>query len=191
MCKKYFDRKWSFIIVLEESKAKIIGLITSSIKKFTQNNPHVKVYTFGLYSCPWAGWLTINFDAQKHSEKYIENLKVKYISWDEQEFYDTFCNNCPDFEYADYSAMNFPIWQQQCESQERVAFKNSLGNIIEINQYTEGDEAINKVVYEYYVNILEELEERQLFDILNQEQVLRIGVQMLDSTIQKFWLYRK
>ena len=118
-------------------------------------------------------------------------MEKKNISWYGQDSHGTFCENCPDFEYVDYACINLPTWQQQCESQETVTIKNSLGNIIEINQYTDGDEAINKVVYEYYVNILEELEERQLFDNLNQEQILRIGVQMLDSTYEKFWVYRK
>lgn len=135
--------------------------------------------------------MTINFDVQKHSEKYVESLKIKNLSWYGQDLYGTFCNNCPDFEYVDYASINFPAWQQQCESREIVTFKNGLGNIIEINQSIDGDEALNKVVYEYYIEILEELEEKLLFGTLNQEQVLRIGVQMLDSTYEKFWVCRK
>ena len=135
--------------------------------------------------------MTINFDVQTHSDTYVENLKRKNVSWYGQDSDGNYCNNCPDFEYVDYSCINFPDWQQQCEVHETVTFKNRLGNLIEINQSIDGDEAINKVIYEYYVEILKDLEQRRLFDNLNRDQGLRIGVQMLDSRYEKFWSYGK
>lgn len=179
------------MIVLAESKIEIRTLINNAINCFTCHNPSVKVYTLGLYSCPWAGWLTLNFDTQHHSTKYVDNLRASNISWFGQDHFGTFCNNCSDFEYVNYAHINLSVWQRQYESQDIITVKNELDQISDIDLSTDGDEAFNKVFFEYYIGILEELEKERLFDKLNQEQIFRLGVQMLDSSLEEFWIYQK
>lgn len=171
-----------------ESKIEFINLLSSSIDSFSRLKPQETIAMVGIYLCPWAGWLTVNFDTKNHSEHYVDSLKRKTLFG--VDHFGSFCNNCPDFKYVDYAHISFPSWQHEYESQEIITFNIGSKQVVEINLLTEGDEGFNKIFFEYYVGVLEEITNSLIFEKLNQERVMRLGVQLLDSTHEKFWVHK-
>lgn len=155
-------------------KPEIINFIIKSVNDFITKHPNVKTSVIGLYSCPWAGWITINFD----TEKYPDNM-------------DTLIPNCPDFKYVDFSYTRFPDWQEQYNTNDIITLNDGSENFPVINLLSDGDEALNKVFFNYYIHLMAELENDGLFRLISPHEKLIIGVQLLDSQYEKFWVTTK
>ncbi|ENI5462346.1 hypothetical protein ABZG89_002390 [Flavobacterium psychrophilum] len=93
--------------------------IENSIFKFIEENGKPK--TLGIYCCPWAGWLTTNFN----------------LSEDEQ--------NCPDFEFVEFDFIELPELEEEYQN-DKTEFK--IGENLTTVDFEElGDEAINEFIF--------------------------------------------
>ncbi|MBP6387261.1 MAG: hypothetical protein KA327_11635 [Pseudarcicella sp.] len=104
---------------LDNILIRINSEIEKSIQKFVEENGIPK--TLGIYCCPWAGWLTTNFNLSK----------------DEQ--------NCPDFEFVEFDLIELPEIEEEHQN-EKPIFK--IGEILTtLNTNDFGDEAINEFIF--------------------------------------------
>lgn len=114
--------------------------IENSIIKFIEENGNPK--TIGIYCCPWAGWLTTNF-----------NLTI-----DEQ--------NCPDFEFVEFDFIELPELEEEYQN-DKVEFK--IGdNIITLDIEEKGDEAINELMFNSIKTIAIRLKENKNIEVVLQ-----------------------
>lgn len=150
------------MINLDKERVLIERFWTDSIEKFNIVNPEVKVYTVGLYCCPWAGWMTINFDTKPNGD------------------------NCPDFTNVAFGEHDLERWQNEYDNNDILEIFLD-GNIQTINLEEDEDELINGIVFTYLKTILKVPQLLKVTDILKKSEPFRVGIQMLDSTETEFW----
>jgi hypothetical protein len=109
---------------LDNYVSKIENFIQDSINKFQRE--YKSPTSVGIYCCPWAGWLTVNFNV------------IRTIS-DTQ-------NNCPDFEFVEYASLDLEDWQNEYEK-EHPEFK--INQIIKKHNHDFGDEKFNELIFEF------------------------------------------
>lgn len=112
------------MINLDNYAQSIKDFIHSSMASFSDKKGQPA--SIGIYCCPWAGWLTTNFNINKTIE-------------------DT-GNNCPDFEFVAFDSMDLGDWQIEYEKDEPLF--QAAGEIPEYNQDM-GDERLNEIVFAY------------------------------------------
>jgi hypothetical protein len=150
------------LINLDIDKVLIEKFWLESIKAFIKVNPDVNVCTVGLYCCPWAGWMTINFDTNPDGD------------------------NCPDFTYVAFEQLDLEHWQDEYDNNEIMEILVN-GNIQTLNHEDDEDERINDIIFVYLRTILKESKLITVTNILKKNETLKVGIQMLDSTIAEFW----
>lgn len=131
------------MVNLDENITEIKEFIQNSIEKFQieKGNPN----SIGIYCCPWAGWLTTNFNIDK-TLKETEN-------------------NCPDFQFVEFDLLELETWQEEYENDTPEFSIN--GRIIEYNHYL-GDEKLNEIIFGYLKPIVRRIKEKNNSDFLLQ-----------------------
>lgn len=123
------------MINLDEKTKQIEEFIQSSIDKFRIENGNPNAV--GIYCCPWAGWLTTNFNLDK-------TLDETY-------------NNCPDFQFVAFDSLESPELEEECEK-DYPEFEIN-GQIIQHDQDS-GDEKLNELIFNYLKSIARELKNK-------------------------------
>ena len=112
------------MLILDNYKDKIEDFISMSIEKFKVENGEPS--SVGIYCCPWAGWLTTNFN----SSKTIEETH----------------SNCPDFEFVAFDSLDLGEWQAEYEN-DLPMFEIS-GKIANYG-HDLGDEKLNEIIFTF------------------------------------------
>jgi len=105
---------------------------TETIKEFLQTSmvrfqsENGEPNSIGIYCCPWAGWLTTNFNV----DKTLRETE----------------NNCPDFEFVEYDGLELEGWQDEYESDEPMYV---VGGRTMKHDHDSGDEELNGLVFRY------------------------------------------
>ncbi len=84
------------MIELDKYSNFIENFIQDSIGRFKSDNKG-EPKSIGIYCCPWAGWLTTNFNIHKTLNETN--------------------NNCPDFEFVEFDFLELDGWQEEYESE--------------------------------------------------------------------------
>jgi hypothetical protein len=131
------------MLELEPYKIQITEFITDSINRFiAENGPPSSI---GIYCCPWAGWLTINFN----KSKTLTQTK----------------NNCPDFEFVEFDLLDFPEWQEEYEL-ESPTYKIDAQVIV--HQHDLGDAKLNELFFHFLEPLAAKIKQQRKEDILLQ-----------------------
>lgn len=154
------------MIELETYRSEIKRFWGEAIKNFSVTYPDSQLTCVALYCCPCAGWLTINFDTEKDSD------------------------NCPDFIYSAFDLLQLEEWQEEYDN-DSILEINVNDEIKSIDVEEEGDEAFNEVVFDYLKMLLQDPKLLLPIDDLNKGVPFRMGVQMLDSAYEEFWVVRE
>lgn len=112
------------MINIDKDVKQIEEFIQSSIEKFILKNGNPN--SVGIYCCPWAGWLTTNFNLER-------TLKETQ-------------NNCPDFQFVEFDFLELQKWQEEYEN-ENPEFEINGKKII--HNHNLGDEKLNELVFSY------------------------------------------
>lgn len=148
------------MIDLDNHRSPLLKFVNHSISEFSRLHHEIRVTCVALYCCPWAGWVSINFDTNRESY------------------------NCPDFSFCAFKIYDVQQWQDECAKNELLLRLN--GEIIHIND-EEDDETLNNIVFRFLVNVMKQPEIVNRVIALNRDISYRIGVQMLDSEYVDFW----
>ena len=120
------------MLVLERNNQKINEFVRLSISRFEAENG--KPLLVGIYCCPWAGWITTNFNLTK-------------------EIIDT-NHYCPDFEYVEYDILELPEWVNEYETDFPEFALN--GDLIK-HDHDLGDENLNRLMFHFLKSIMVKL----------------------------------
>lgn len=120
------------MINIDKNIKQIEKFIQNSIEKFKMENGNPN--SIGIYCCPWAGWLTTNFNLEK--------------TLDETQ------NNCPDFQFVEFDFLELPEWQEEYENTNPQFEIN--GQKIE-HDHDFGDEKLNEIIFSYLKPIVRDL----------------------------------
>jgi hypothetical protein len=124
------------MINLNRNTKQIEEFIQNSIEKFQSENGIPT--SIGIYCCPWAGWLTTNFNLDK--------------KLNETEY------NCPDFQFVEFDLLELSEWQEEYEN-EMPKFEIG-GQTIEHN-HDFSDEKLNELIFNYLKPIIRRLKEKE------------------------------
>ncbi|AEA45737.1 hypothetical protein [Fluviicola taffensis] len=123
------------MINIDQNTKKIEEFIQNSIDKFRMDNSDPN--SIGIYCCPWAGWLTTNFNI----DKTLEETQ----------------NNCPDFQFVEFDFLELHEWQEEYEKDDPEFEIN--GQKIQHN-HDFGDEKFNELIFNYLIPIVKELKNK-------------------------------
>jgi hypothetical protein len=137
-------------IQLNKDTTRIKEFITKAIYNFEKQHGNPK--SIGVYSCPWAGWITMNFNLTK---------KLEEADW-----------NCPDFEFVEYSFIDFREWNEKYEMSINSSLIIQFDKIHSINPETQGDETLNQIFFQYLKRVVRGIDFNKNYKIV---------LQMLDS----------
>ena len=169
------------MIKLYKNKEDICNFIRNGLMQFQDDYPNEKVSSFAIYACPWAGWITSNFDTNANSESLINQQLETGNHWYGSDVEGYFNNNCPDFLYSNYSELQFEKWAEEYNNGDTISIKiNRISKKI-VNVDVLGDEAFNRIFFDFFVKILDEIIKEDVFISLNKSEIFRFGLQMLDS----------
>lgn len=141
------------MIDLKQNIAPIQNFILKEITKFKIEHGTPK--SIGIYSCPNYGWVSLNFNVNKTVTE-------------------TF-NNCPDFDYVEFSFIEFESWEEEYEKENPIII-NHLGDKEKLS-YLLGDEAFKKPFFEMLVFAVSKIE--------TKISPIEILIQILDSNFVK------
>lgn len=131
------------MVILDNYSEQIEDFIATSIMKFISENSLPA--SIGIYCCPWAGWMTTNFNLVKTAGE------AGY--------------NCPDFEFVEFDLLELPNWQEEYET-DSPTYQVS-GTVI-IHRHERGDEPINEVVFSFLEQIVTKIKQTHHQEILLQ-----------------------
>jgi len=129
--------------ILDEYTIQIENFISDSIRKFINENSQLA--SIGIYCCPWAGWLTTNFNVSKTAEE------TGY--------------NCPDFEFTGFDLLELEKWQEEYET-ELPTFK--ISEAIIKHNHDLGDEKFNAIFFPFLKAIVINIKKAHHKEILLQ-----------------------
>lgn len=174
------------MIDLHSEKENIIKFICDSIQKFSLEEPNVIISTFGIYICPWSGWINIALNEKNKSEEYVNQCKQTNQDWFGKDQLGEYCNNCPDFKFNDYSIYYSNAWQEEYEKQQKVKIKTGHFRVEIADSDKEGDEAINEIFFRYFEKLLYDDAIQKSLSKVKKSLEFRVGVQLLDSAFVRF-----
>lgn len=131
------------MVNLDTHTATIEEFVQTSIDKFKTDNETPS--SIGVYCCPWAGWLTTNF-----------NIDKTLADTD---------NNCPDFEFVEFDILELEGWQEEYESENPTY---DLSGVITKHQPDDGDEKLNELIFNFLKPIIAKLKANNKGDFLLQ-----------------------
>jgi len=138
------------MIKINDYSVKIKNEINSIITKYLSE--HKEINSVGIYSCPWSGWISLCFN----KNKTINDSG----------------SNCPDFEFVEYGMIQIPEWEKEYNS-EKIEIKENALKTFRPDLEKEGDDAFNKIFFDYLKKIAKEE--------LTLKYKDKILIQMLDS----------
>jgi hypothetical protein len=154
------------MIDLREHEQPILSFLQQSLTTFREANPDVRVGHTGLYCCPWSGWVSLCINPTAEAEP-----------------------NCPDFEFVEVALYEAPAWASEYEEAEPLVVTTLAGIPLEVAVEVEGDEALNRIFYEFLRQLLRGA---QAVEALRKVVAgpTRVGVQLLDSEFNESWELR-
>jgi hypothetical protein len=123
------------MLYLDTYSNQVEEFIQNSIEIFQAENGIPN--SIGIYCCPWAGWLSLNF-----------NLDKTLSETD---------NNCPEFQFVEFDLLELPEWQKEYESDTPLFVINGL--TIKHN-HDHGDEKLNELIFSYLKPIVKRANEK-------------------------------
>ncbi len=131
------------MVDLDKNTQEIKEFINASLNRFQEENGQPN--SIGIYCCPWAGWLTTNYNIHKN----IADTE----------------NNCPDFEFVEYDFLELSEWADEYET-DHPEYKLN-GSVIR-HSHNAGDESLNERIFEYLKPIVVDFKEKHNFNFLLQ-----------------------
>ena len=119
------------MIILEDYNVNIHKFISEAVEDF--KTLHGNPDSIGIYCCPWAGWISINFNLTKSIQEAH--------------------HNCPDFEFVEFAPLDLPEWQNEYESSD-PNFR--IGNTLISFEEENADEELNINFFSYLLPIMKE-----------------------------------
>ena len=169
-------------------KPTIKAFVKAEVKRFVEVNPEVVLASAALYSHPVSGWVFLNFDSLENSQRFLQEWEdpddAGWVGKDEDGFFN---NNCPDYDFFEFGRIDFDEWTDEVEENSVIVLMG-LGSKMQIDLEEDGDEALNKAFFSFFISIIEELEAEGAFNSLPKAAGFRLGVQMLDSEFESFWV---
>lgn len=122
------------MVNFNDSSELIENFIQSSINKFIleEGTPS----SVGVYCCPWAGWITTNFNINSTLEETE--------------------NNCPDFEFVEYEIIDLENWEDEYTQENPVFLMN--GNKIFFQH--ESTDKFNGLVFSFLLPIVKKIKDK-------------------------------
>lgn len=176
---------------LPKQREALTDLIVDGLLRFEAVNPEVVWSNIAFDSCPWMGWVAINFDTKEKSDQIVAEYQHKGPAWYEEDKRGKFNNNCADFEYCAFLTHEIPEWHEAYESIGEDYLVNCIdanGQSVLINLELEGDEGLNKIVFVLLKEILLNSVEKIKSLSKNKGIASRVGVQMCSSECEYFEL---
>jgi hypothetical protein len=131
------------MVAIDDSKSEIISFLEGTLERFL--GKFGLPNSVGVYCCPWAGWISLNFNLTKQ----LESTK----------------NNCPDFEFVEYALLDMSIWAQEYQK-DYPEF--TLGGTNPFDRLDLDDEPINGVIFDFLKEIIIHMKPTLRFPILLQ-----------------------
>jgi hypothetical protein len=172
------------MINLEDARNPVRELIESSLASFASGKSDVTWSTFALYACPWAGWITANFDTVANSAGIVARFSVNGPDWYGEDEWGRFNNNCPDFEFREWRGLDLADWQSEYEEAEPIHVRDLSGQDHFIGSE---NEAINGLAFHFLRTVLSDKLSSMKGSSLFPGVRHRFGVQLLDSRFVEFW----
>lgn len=172
------------MINLEHARKPVQALIESSLTSFAAAEPGVTWCTFALYACPWAGWISTNFDTKANSARIDAEFGVHGTEWYAEDEWGRFNTNCPDFAFREWRLLDLPDWQAEYEAAEPIHVRDLSGQDHFIGSE---NEAINGLTFLFLRTVLMDQLRAMKGNPLFPKARHRFGVQLLDSKFAEFW----
>jgi len=172
------------MINLEDARKPVQELIESSLTSFASGKSDAAWCTFALYACPWAGWITTNFDTEANSAQIVAQFSANGPDWYAEDEWGRFNNNCPDFEVCEWRSLELPDWQTEYEEAEPIHVRDSSGQDHFIGS---DNEAINGLAFHFFRTVLSDQLSSMKRSLFFPKARHRFGVQLLDSQFSEFW----
>ncbi len=174
------------MIDFRDAKQAVQGLIDVSLKTFAAELPDVAWSAFALYSCPWAGWVMTCFDTEAKSAEILAEFAKEGPDWYGEDEWGRFNNNCPDFRYFEWRALEFPEWQTDYEDED--ADQLHVRDLSGQDHFTGFEnEAINGLTFSFLRSVLLERSAALSGSLLIPRSRHRFGVQILGDDFVEFW----
>lgn len=132
---------------LNDIQNQVEEFLEECIRRF--RDEYKTINSIGIYCCPWAGWLSSNLNINKT----IEETQ----------------SNCPDFEFVEFGLLELPMLSKENDKENASFVLNKQYLTVEKKN---GDEGLNKIVFEFLKPIGQKIK---------FEQNIKVLLQMLDS----------
>lgn len=170
------------VIDLGPYQQQVRELIAKSVAGFTEKHPDTEVSMLVLSYSGLNPTTMVALDTQAHSDAHVTKHPV-YCGSDE---HGRFCSSPYDCAFA-LREMSFAGFPDLYEVKE-IALKLPNGTVMPIDREREGDEAINAVMFQFLVPIVEQSTD---YRSLKRAPLFRTGVRMQSSRFAKFWVPTK
>lgn len=141
----------------------VLRFIETELKAFRRAHPSVEPGHVALYSCPWSGWVALSVDSTPQPDQ-----------------------NCPDFEHPEVGLYDASEWSSEYEEVDQPTITLPDGRVVRPDVEGEGDEAYNRVFFDFLCDVLQSAVEAGSLDSGSGPRP-RVGVQMLDSAFSRSW----
>ena len=174
------------MIDLYEYTPAVKEFIRVEVERFTKTHPEVEVASAALYSSPLNCWLFLNFDSVENVQSFLKEWSEKGEPWVGEDESGSFNNSCPDYDFFEFGRMDFDEWCDEIEEAPILTIRSDA--VYQVDLEEDGDEAANVIFFQWLQSIVKELEAEKVFSGLNKASTFRLGVQILDSECEAFWI---
>ena len=150
------------MIKLIDHHKPILDFLTSALRRFRDDHRQVPVRHVALYCCPWSGWISLCLDSSLQEDQ-----------------------NCPEFEFVEFDLYEDKSWVTEYEA-DIPKVMTVDGTVHDVDIESEGDEALNRLFYDFLVGLLSTTDAESIVDSIIGRPV-RLGVQLLDSQYETTW----
>jgi|GEM_PF-3224925 len=171
------------IIDLPKHETQVTNFCVTALATFSQEHSDIKISSIVLYSYPNYGTLIFCLDTLANALKPGE-VKAKPGSR-------RFSPECPNFAFFEWRRMDIEEWREAYESDwidggEQLEIRTLSGKTILMGE-DDGDEKLNKPVFELLVKAFRGMTDDAVAKALNQEPRMTVGVQIEESKYSKYW----
>ena len=174
------------MIDLYEYTPAVKEFIRVEVERFTKTHPEVEVASAALYSSPLNCWLFLNCDSVENAQSFLKEWSEKGEPWVGEDESGSFNNSCPDYDFFEFGRMDFDEWCDEIEEAPILTIWSDA--VYQVDLEEDGDEAANVIFFQWLQSIVKELEAEKVFSGLNKASTFRLGVQILDSECEAFWI---
>jgi len=174
---------------LLSKKEALTNLLIEGVRKFELDHPCIKWSCVAFDSCPWMGWVALNFDTTEKSNSIVSQFQHNGPAWYCEDENGRFNNNCTDFKYCEFVKLEIPEWYETYDSlgdDFHLNYIDSNGQKKVLDLDAEGDEGLNKIVFPLLKSIMTENRQKIIDLAKNRDTISRLGVQMCDSECEYF-----